>query len=320
MGGGRWDNDKYVHDTTTRRSRGIDDFHYSKTADAIHANLDPHRINKKPFGKLESRDSTEHPESNAIFVGFDVTGSNIARAREAQLKLPNLMDLLTRYIKDPQIAFAANDDFKVQPDKCTQISDFESDNRIDEHLRNIILVGDGGGNSGESYDLLLYAAARKTVLDCMEKRGKKGYLFLYADEPLMTHVSKVEVKHTFDDDLERDIPIEEIIEEARRLYNVYLISTVRPEYDAQKQYLELFGEESVLTLQHPSMICELIGSVIGLNEDAKPDKVVKDLEEVGLSSKDARSVTTTALATAKHGAMAKTGTLPPASKTGASRL
>ena len=291
MGGGYYSDDTYRRSRSTRQEKGEDDFQYSEdniASKKVHPNLDPLRISSKPYGKLESRDNNDHPESNAVLMCLDVTGSNIDRARIVQKKLPTLMELVQKYLKDPQIAIAANDDFRVQPEMCVQISDFESDNRIDEHIRSLILVGDGGGNSGESYDLLLYAAARKTVLDCMEKRSKKGYLFMYADEPLRTLVKKSEVKRVFGDALEENILIERIIAEAKALYHVYLLSTVRPEYSAGPQYRELFGEDSVITIQHPDMICEVVGATIGFNEELISQKeAVKSLVRVGMDRSDA---------------------------------
>jgi len=266
MGGGTWDKTSYHSSKSTRAARGIDDFAYSSAASKVHPNLDPKRINTKPFEKLESRDSKEHPKSNAVLVSFDVTGSNIDRAREAQKVLDRLMDMLGESLSDVQVAFAANDDYNVQRENSVQISDFESDIRIDEHLRNIWLVGDGGGNDGESYDLILYAAARKTVLDCVEKRGKKGYLFMYADEPFFQSVSRKQVADIFGDHIQADIPIKTIIEEARKLYNVFIIWPRRGYAHALTQYQKLFGKEYVLQLQDPNMICELIGSTVKLYE------------------------------------------------------
>lgn len=291
MGGGSWDSGSYHSSKATRAATGKADFEYTQTATHVHANLDPIRINKKPFGKLESRDSEEHPNSTPVLVCFDVTGSNIERAVDAQKKLPGLMDLLNKYLKDPQVAVAANDDFKFVERNSVQISDFESDIRVDEHIRNIWLVGIGGGNNGESYDLLLYAAARKMVLDSVEKRGKKGYLFMYADEPIFDHVDKQEVKAIFGDTIEADIPIAEIIEEARRNFDIFLIWP-RGGYDsAHQQYKDLFGKESVLVLQDANMICELIASTVGLFEtEATPDSIVTDLVAVGVDSKDAKAL------------------------------
>lgn len=309
MGGGRWDDDVYTSATKSRVASKTPDFDYTTTATKVHDSLNPERINGKPFGKLESRDSTDHPESNAIMVCFDVTGSNISRAREAQKKLPNLMNLLGKYVSDPQICFAANDDFHVQGNNSIQIADFESDNRVDEHLRNIWLVGDGGGNSGESYDLLMYAAARKTVLDCFEKRGKKGYFFMYADEPIFDRVEASQVRQIFGDNLQKDIPIAEIIEELQRTYNTFVIWPQGGYDDAYKQQVKLFGEESVVILQHPNLICELIGSIIGLHEGtvASTDGVVKDLVSVGTSDADAKNVATALATYAGHHDLTQAG-------------
>ena len=225
-------------------------------------------------------------------VCFDVTGSNYERAVDAQKRLPSLMELLNKYLKDPQVAVAANDDYKVVNVNSVQISDFESDNRVDDHIRNIWLVNNGGGNDGESYDLLLYAAARKVVLDSVEKRGKKGYLFMYADEPIFDHVSKMEVKAIFGDTIEKDIPIAEIIEEARRNFNIFLIWPTTSSFrHARDQYVKLFGRDSVLESQHPNLLCELIASTVGLYEDkATPDTVVHDLVALGVSDHDAKAL------------------------------
>lgn len=300
MGGGKWDTDRYADAVSTRRSTGTADFAYTASAAAkkvAHSALDPKRINSKPFQKLESRDSVEHPESNAVLVCFDVTGSNYARAVDAQLKLPNLMTLLEKYLTDPQVAVAANDDYNFVGTRAIQISDFESDNRVDDHIRNIVLVGEGGGNAGESYDLLLYAAARKTVLDCFEKRSRKGYMFMYADEPIFNFVAAGQVKDIFGDDIQGEIPIAEIIEEVRRQYHLFVIWPDGGYKESYTQYVKLFGEEFVLRSQHPNLICELIAATVGMNEDrVSPTDVKKDLLEIGASAADANAVVT-ALAT-----------------------
>lgn len=300
MGGGRWDHASYTSAQATRTSKGISDFHYSDTSDKstpIHPNLDPRRIKDKPFKKLESRDSAEHPESNAVFVSFDVTGSNYTRAVDAQKKLPNLMDLLHNYLADPQVLIAANDDITVEGRRSIQISDYESDNRIDEHIRNIILTNNGGGNDGESYDLILLAAAQMTVLDCFEKRGKKGYFFMYADEPIFTHVDSRHVQEIFGISSEGKLPVSAVIEKLKELYHPFVIWPDGGYVHARAQYVALFGDKCVVTLQHPNLICELIGSLVGMNEKKlAPKQIIHDLVTAGVSRHDADSVVT-ALAT-----------------------
>ena len=305
MGGGSWDSEKYRSINTsnmavarsTGRSYKDVTFAYDNSREArvekkVHPDLDPKRISRKPFKKLESRDSVDHPESNAVMVCFDVTGSNRERAVEAQQQLSKLMDLLGKYLTDPQVSFSTNDDYTVSPTQSFQISEFESDNRINDHLAKVTLVGNGGGNMGESYDLVLYAAARKTVIDCLEQRKKKGYLFLYADEPFFSEVSRDVVKDVFGDSLQTDIPIKQMIAEAEKMYEIYIIWPDGGYINAREQFVELFGKERVLTLQDPNLICELIGSVIGLNEEkiADADTLTQDLLALGNSKEDVKKI------------------------------
>lgn len=300
MGSGRWDTDAYANTRSLLKSNAVkmgiseDDatFAYSTAAAknpelGINPNLKPQRINAKPFGKLESRDSKEHPDSNAVLVCFDVTGSNYKNAVTAQKKLPNLMTLLEKYLPDPQVSIAANDDVNFVGERALQISDFESDNRIDNHIRSVFLIGEGGGNNGESYDMALYAAARKTILDCKEKRDRKGYMFLYADEPFFPKLKKQDVKTVFGDTLEVDISIATLIKEVQETYNLYVIWPQNGYIQARDQYVKLLGQEFVLQLENPSMICELIGSVIGLNEEKVTGKdAVNDLVKLGGITED----------------------------------
>ena len=139
--------------------------------------------------------------------------------------------------------------------------------------------------------LLLYAAARKVILDSVEKRGKKGYFFMYADEPIFTNVKPSEVLAVFGDTIQAEIPIAEIIEEARRNFNIFVIWPQGGYAHAKQQYIKLFGEEFVLESQHPNLLCELIASTVGLYEDkATPDSVVTDLVAYGVSAHEARAL------------------------------
>lgn len=296
MGSGRFDGDVYLRAATTRAVTKTPDFEYAERATPetpVHPNLNPKRIKDKPFGKLESRDSAEHPESTAVMLCLDVTGSNIDRAREAQKKLPNLMALVTRYLPDPQIAIAANDDVHFVKDKALQVADFESDNRVDEHIRNLLLTGQGGGNMGESYDLVMYAAANKTILDCMEKRNRRGYFFMYADEPIFMTTSAEHVRMVFGDRIQASVPIQETIEALKRLYHVFVMWPNRSIYpEAREQYVELFGEDCVVTLQDPKVICEVIGGLIGMTEGQirSESDAVNDLVAAGTASADATAI------------------------------
>ena len=273
MGLGKYSSATYTSSVSTRALTGVGDFAYSKSSPkTVHPTLDPLRINSKPLGKLESRDNEEHPLSLPVIVSVDVTGSNKARAVVAQKKLNELMEGMQAIVPDVQCAVWANDDIDVWQTEelgaAVQLADFESDNRVDDHLLDTILVGNGGGNRFESYDLILYAAAYKTVSDSIEKRGEKGYLFLYADEPFPVATKKEWVKKVFGDTIENDIPIETLIADASKLYNVYVLWPEGGQQGARSQQKVLFGKNAVV-LQDPDMIVEAVVSQLALDVEKK---------------------------------------------------
>jgi hypothetical protein len=105
MGSGRWSTDVYDAAARFRAATGASAFAYSDSGAArVHDTLDPLGVPVR-----ESRDSAEHPQSLAIAVLFDVTGSLRDVPRTLQAKLPQLLGLLLRkgYVTDPQIMFGA---------------------------------------------------------------------------------------------------------------------------------------------------------------------------------------------------------------------
>jgi len=273
MGGGAYKEETYEQEKSVRKLNNISDFAYSDSnPDRIHPDLDPVRINGKVAGRYESRDSVEHPNSTPVVISFDVTGSNVDRARIVQQKLTKLMNGLKGAIPDPQVAVWANDDWLADKARrvrgALQMSEFESDNRVDEWLRKIMLVGDGGGNGRESYDLVLYAAARKTVLDCVEKRGRKGYLFVYADENLPDYATKDQIKDVFGDALPAErISIQSLIAEAREFYNIYWLWPQGGQIQARDKAVQLLGKEYVVEMESPDDIVETIISRVQIDAE-----------------------------------------------------
>lgn len=295
MGGGHYSDDAYYKSRATRQARGEDDFEYTKHAKTVNPKLDPKRILTKPFKALESRDNDDHPNSNAIVVGFDCTGSNIENARIVQKKLPTLMGLLGQYVSDPQIMIAANDDiqaFSHPQDATIQLSEFESDIRIDESIRNLLLTGDGGGNDGESYELMMYGIARRTITDCWEKRKRKGYFFLYADEPMRLQVLPEDVKMIYGDTIEERIPLEQIIKEISQRYHIFVMWPANSSYQhSYEQYKHVFGAERVRILEDANYICEFMGTLIGMTEKKlSAQDATKQLVKLGASMKVAKQL------------------------------
>ncbi len=268
MGSGRWSTDVYTAAANYRAASGTSAFAYSDSgARKAHRALDPFGV-----GKRESRDSAEHPFSTPIAVLFDVTGSMGGVPRMLQTKLPQLLGLLTRkgYATDPHIMFGAVGDATCDRVPL-QVGQFESDNRMDEDLARIVLEGGGGGQKRESYELAMYFMARHTTLDSIEKRGRRGYLFLIGDEMPYPRVSPKEVKRFIGDDLREKISTEQIIAELQRRYEVYYLMPTAAGWGGDKEILTrwrgLLGQH-VLELDDLDAVCETIALTVGLGEDS----------------------------------------------------
>jgi len=175
----------------------------------------------------EARDSDNHPNSLAIVLGLDETGS-MGRIPHylVQEGLPHMVTtMMDAGVPDPAIMFLGIGDH-FNDSSPLQVSQFESgDELLDEWLTKIFLEGRGGGNDGESYMLAWYFAAFYTSIDCFEKRNKKGFIFTIGDEPVHPNVSEKFLKKTMGDGEFKDYDSSELYEEASKKYDVFHIHT-----------------------------------------------------------------------------------------------
>ena len=282
MGSGLWSTDVYDAAARTRARTGASAFAYSDSgARKVHPALNPYGVTAR-----ESRDSDEHPRSLAIAVLFDVTGSMRGVPRILQSKLPGLLGLLLRkgYVADPHIMFGAIGDATCDRAPL-QVGQFESDNRMDEDLGRILLEGGGGGQHTESYELAMYFMARHTSIDCYEKRGRKGYLFVIGDELAYRRVRASEVKKIIGDDLSEDLSTEALVAELQRRYHVYYVLPAGASYVGDRTVLDYWRDllgQNVIELDDLDAVCETIALTIGLEEGAIDlDAGLDDLADVG---------------------------------------
>jgi len=280
MGSGYWSSD--VYETAERLRNGASAFGYSDSgARTVHPSLDPFDV-----GKRESRDSAEHPQSLAIAVLFDVTGSMGAVPRTLQKKLPKLLGLLKdgSYATDPQLMFGAIGDATCDRAPL-QIGQFESDNRMDKDLERILLEGGGGGQKTESYELAMYFMARHTATDCFGKRGKRGYLFIIGDEMPYPAVKPREVSGWIGDELPQPVPVRNLIAQLTRRWDTYYLLPEGASYAGDGQVLgtwrSLLGQ-NVIELADLDAVCETIALTVGLGEEAIDlAEGLADLHDVG---------------------------------------
>jgi hypothetical protein len=300
MGSGRWSTNVYDAAAKFRAASGASAFGYSDGgASRTHPDLDPHGVSIR-----ECRDSAEHPESLAIAVLFDVTGSMRAVPRKLQAKLPQLLGLLLRkgYATDPQIMFGAIGDATCDRAPL-QVGQFESDNRMDDDLGRILLEGGGGGQKTESYELALYFMARHTATDCFTKRGRRGYLFIIGDEMAYPRVKPAEVRSVIGDDLREPVPVTDMMAEVSRKWDTYYILPAGASYVGDPEVLGfwrgLLGQ-SVIQLADLDAVCETIALTVGLGEDAiSLDDGLADLGDVGSAAGPAVSTALAVIGTGR---------------------
>lgn len=256
----------------------------SGRASGIHPGLDPAKMKD---GRRESRDSAEHPNSNAVAVCIDVTGS---MATTPKLLFDDIGSLMSAIVKndalsDPQVLYAAVGDAACDSYPF-QVGQFESDNKSEAQISDVILEGGGGGNSFESYDLWMYFLARCTSTDCFEKRGKKGYAFLIQDEPPPHKLPKSHVKSVFDQTIQEDISFADIVAEAKERWDIFILRPQETSWGRRegttKEWEKLFPDR-VFPLQTVKGIAGQIAMIIANEEGADLDSIADTLIDTGVS-------------------------------------
>lgn len=315
MGYSSYNDDFYRDRVTTRAATSTPTFKHDadvksgKVSTALNPLLD---IN----GKIrESRDSAEHPNSTAIAVFCDVTGSMARVPGIVQGAIPQLMGLLLRkaYIEDPQVLFGAIGDYFA--DKVAlQVGQFESGVEMDDSITAVYLEGGGGGTYEESYQNALFYLGNRTSCDCYEKRGKKGYAFIIGDEKPYPQSTRAELQALMGVSVQADVPLAEIMKSVLEKWEVFFIIPKGTNHYSdpalERCWADLLGSQRVIKVEDPAAICETIGGIIGLCEGSTThDSLSADLKDVGASGAVV-SATTTSLRDLTALARVGSGDLP----------
>lgn len=265
MGAGSYD---YSARTVRATTKGFfsDDLHSVFKARKIQSGMMPQGIVVR-----ESRDSDEHPNSMAVIVALDETGS-MGKIPHEIIKdgLPTIMKtIMDAGEKDPQILFLGIGDHLCDQAPL-QVGQFEtSDEKLDKWLADLYLEGNGGGNGGESYLLAWYFAARHTSIDCFEKRGRKGILFTIGDEPTLPNVDVNTLKRLMGDGEYQNYTAQELLSLAKEKYDVYHIliteTTTGSRPETLNGWRKLLGE-NVLIVDDYKNVAQTIAKMIIANK------------------------------------------------------
>lgn len=277
MGSGRWSDSDWkdyaaVNSYSTKSVTEI----YSKTG--MDADLNPFGVKIR-----ESRDSKDNPNSNALLLGLDVTGSmHSVLDYMAKEGLPKLATEIydRKPVVDPHILCAGIGDVEAGDRAPLQVTQFEADIRIAEQMAKLWLEGGGGGNQYESYALAWYFAARHTAIDCFEKRGKKGYIFTIGDEDPTPYLKASDIERVLGYKPQADIKMADLLTEVSRRWEVFHViveeGSHARSYPAQVsgKWRDALGQH-VLQLSDHTKLAEVIISAIQITEGASHDSVVK---------------------------------------------
>lgn len=232
----------------------------------------------------EARDSEDSPESTPVIVGFDVTASMGYLAGElAKNSMNRLIERIlgSEVIKNPQILCSAIGDCKT--DKAPlQVTQFESDIRIISELLDLYLEGGGGGNGGESYNLLWYFADGHTDTDCFEKRGEKGFLVTIGDDNCHPDLCPSEIRAVFGDEILYSISNSELLRKVKKKYNVLHIHIEDENMSNDKVFdkwqILLPGRVSIIGKKDISYLADLIMAMIKVCQGDKVNDVLSEFD------------------------------------------
>ena len=237
MGSGAWSSCAYRNTVSSmgfKSSTAIMDGNIGQSFSATELNplLNPYGVIR------ECLDTEEHPETIPVMLCMDCTGSMGQSLKNCFAQLDATITQLLKKFKDIEICIAGIGDFAY--DKAPfQLSQYESDNRILDHLLAIWQERGGGANKWESYTAAWYAGLYHTKLDCW-KRGKKGIIVSLGDEGVNPYLPKIAVNRVFGDNIQADIDTEELLKLANEKFDIYHIAVTDKEssYDYHKNTIE----------------------------------------------------------------------------------
>lgn len=277
MGGGSWSNDSYKNLQRDYSTKTRDQVFTSRNLDK---DMDP-----KDLKFRESRDSDAHPESVAVMVFLDETGS-MGSIPEVLIKekLGALMNtLISHGVPHAHVLFGGIGDH-YSDNSPIQVGQFEAGTaELDQWLTKIYLEGGGGGQNKESYLLAWLIGGRHTSIDCFEKRAEKGFLFTIGDEGTHTEIEAARLKDLLGYAATEDVTAEQLLKEAQRMYHVFhllvLQGSAGRQSDVHAQWKGLLGER-VIMIEDYNTIAEIIASTVAVVRGADIHHVTKDFDHL----------------------------------------
>ncbi len=249
---------------------------------SVNKSLNPSMLKN---GFRESCDSVDNPNSRAIAIGFDETGSM------GMIPFDFIKNGFPKFIKmiqggalgyDPHILFAAIGDVNCD-DAPLQVTQFEADTRMLDQLSLFYIEGGGGGNGGESYQLPWYFLAKHTKVDCFNKRGQKGIYISVGDDKPHPKTTMSQIKAVFgkDDSVERASistkDMRDMALEKWHLFHILLSERGYGSYEVEETWRELLGNHAVV-LENHSYVAETIATILKMQNGLDKAEAIDMIE------------------------------------------
>lgn len=233
----------------------------------------------------EARDSANNPNSRTIILGNDVTASmNKFLLALIQKYYPELIVKIGEAVSfNPHIMFMGIGDVRAGDEAPLQVTQFETDLKILEQLTQIWLEQGGGGNNSESYILAWYFAAKYCEMDCLIKRGEKGFLFTLGDDGPTPSLKSTELRTVFGDrdDLDqRDVTATDCLDMASEKFNCYhiILRGYNYNWSVVRRWRELMGGH-VCDLSDYACMPELISTILKMYEGKSKTEVISEIKD-----------------------------------------
>jgi hypothetical protein len=243
-------------------------------------------VSMKPDQALrECCDSPDHPTTIPIIIALDVTGSmGYVPERFVRDEMTKMMaSLYESGLTDAQVLFMGIGDHECDRAPL-QIGQFEADDQLlDKWLKDIYLESGGGGNDGESYLLAWYYASRRTKLDSLLKRGKKGFLFTIGDEHNLKSLPVHAQQKVFGSNgAYSSVSAEELLKEAQESYEVFHIHLTETgsgrRQEVQDGWKQALADHAIILSSHKEIAATISETVKKFSNQSTLQKLTEEVD------------------------------------------
>jgi len=230
-----------------------------------------------------------------LVIACDVTGSMGEWPATIFSKLPYLEKEGQEYLGESmEISFAAIGD-AVKGDKYPlQVRPFVQGTGLADEIKALVIEGGGGGGGQESYDLAAEYYAENVD---MPNAVRRPIFIFIGDEGLYDELTPSNAQDYAQVKLKQNINLEEIFNNLKKTYNVYVVRKSYGSSDSyiQAQWARLIGEDHICPLDDANRVVDVIFGILA-RETGRVDYFKKEIgdrqkpEQVSVVMKSLKTV------------------------------